>query len=71
VKKCQKKIVHFLKYFFKKTTPLSSQSLKKNTFSVSFLKKLKNDIFKNVKNRKKIFGIGIKKYTFFVILTIF
>ena len=33
-------------------------------FSVSFLKKLKNDIFKNVKNRKKIFGMGIKNLFF-------
>ena len=37
-------------------------SKKKNKKSVSFLKNLKTDIFKNVKNRKKFFRTCIKFY---------
>ena len=64
VKKCQKIIIHIFKKIFLKRRPLSSEPRKKNRFLISFLKKLKTDIFKNVKNRKKIFGIGIKNLFF-------
>jgi hypothetical protein len=33
---------------------------KKNMFFISFKKNLNSDIFKNVRNQKKIFRIGIK-----------
>jgi hypothetical protein len=54
-KKCQKNFCSFFSNTLKKMRALCSQPFKKNTESGSFLKNLKTDIFKNVKNQKKFF----------------